>query len=196
MTKYLVFVIGAPGSGKGSLCHKLRDDFGYSHLSIGDHLREMVASDSDTISKEVMNCIADNELLDITDLEPIMTRAINTLYSNGAKVVLLDGFPRELNQALHMEKCFRAPDLVLHLQCEEPLVHQRYLTRAIPGRNDTTDVFKKRYKEFVRLNSPILAEYNHRGILVTVDSSGDVNATYQKLLSALRETVLDPDRDN
>jgi AAA domain len=31
----LVFVLGGPGSGKGTQCEKLRERFGFVHLSVG-----------------------------------------------------------------------------------------------------------------------------------------------------------------
>jgi UMP-CMP kinase len=36
----IVFVLGAPGSGKGTQCEKIVEKFGYKHLSAGDLLRE------------------------------------------------------------------------------------------------------------------------------------------------------------
>lgn len=36
----VVFVLGAPGSGKGTQCEKIVAKFGYVHLSAGDLLRE------------------------------------------------------------------------------------------------------------------------------------------------------------
>lgn len=35
----VVFVLGAPGSGKGTQCARIVDRFGYVHLSAGDLLR-------------------------------------------------------------------------------------------------------------------------------------------------------------
>src|ERR1700755_3412662 len=36
----IIFVLGGPGSGKGTQCAKLVKDFGFKHLSAGDLLRE------------------------------------------------------------------------------------------------------------------------------------------------------------
>lgn len=38
----LIFVLGGPGSGKGTQCDKIVDEFGLKHLSTGDMLREEV----------------------------------------------------------------------------------------------------------------------------------------------------------
>ena len=34
----VVFVLGAPGSGKGTQCQNIVDEFGYVHLSAGKNL--------------------------------------------------------------------------------------------------------------------------------------------------------------
>ncbi len=42
----IVFVLGAPGSGKGTQCERLAAQFGLTHLSIGDLLRMEVKRES------------------------------------------------------------------------------------------------------------------------------------------------------
>ena len=36
----VIFVMGGPGSGKGTQCDKIVDEYGVKHLSTGDLLRE------------------------------------------------------------------------------------------------------------------------------------------------------------
>jgi adenylate kinase family enzyme len=43
----IVFVLGGPGSGKGTQCAKLVAKYGHTHLSAGDLLRDEVASGSE-----------------------------------------------------------------------------------------------------------------------------------------------------
>ena len=38
----ITFVTGAPGSGKGTQCEKLVEEFGYTHISTGDLIREEI----------------------------------------------------------------------------------------------------------------------------------------------------------
>ena len=42
----IIFVLGGPGSGKGTQCEKIVEKYGFTHLSSGDLLREEVASGS------------------------------------------------------------------------------------------------------------------------------------------------------
>lgn len=41
-----VFVLGGPGSGKGTQCMRIKEKYGYTHLSSGDLLRDEVKSGS------------------------------------------------------------------------------------------------------------------------------------------------------
>ena len=43
----ICFVIGGPGSGKGTVCERLAAEFGLAHFSSGDLLRAEVASGSE-----------------------------------------------------------------------------------------------------------------------------------------------------
>lgn len=42
----IVFVVGGPGSGKGTQCEQISKQFGYAHISTGDLLREEVKKGS------------------------------------------------------------------------------------------------------------------------------------------------------
>lgn len=35
----VIFILGGPGSGKGTQCQKIKDKFSFTHLSAGDLLR-------------------------------------------------------------------------------------------------------------------------------------------------------------
>ena len=36
----IIFVLGGPASGKGTQCAKIVEEFGFTHLSVGDLMRE------------------------------------------------------------------------------------------------------------------------------------------------------------
>lgn len=45
--KPIVWILGGPGSGKGTQCEKIIAKYGFTHLSTGDLLRAEVKSGSD-----------------------------------------------------------------------------------------------------------------------------------------------------
>ncbi len=42
MLRRIIFVLGGPGSGKGTLCQQLESKHDYFHLSIGEMMRNIV----------------------------------------------------------------------------------------------------------------------------------------------------------
>ena len=65
-----IIIMGGPGSGKGTICKKLVNDFKYKLISAGDLLREEKASDSE-LGKQIAtlidagNLVPDNVITDI-----------------------------------------------------------------------------------------------------------------------------------
>jgi hypothetical protein len=47
----IVFVLGAPGAGKGTQCAKIVERYGWTHLSTGDLLRNEVAEGTELVSR-------------------------------------------------------------------------------------------------------------------------------------------------
>jgi adenylate kinase family enzyme len=47
VTANVIFVIGGPGAGKGTLCARLARECNYKHLSAGDLLRAEASSGSE-----------------------------------------------------------------------------------------------------------------------------------------------------
>ena len=47
VTKSVIFILGGPGSGKGTQCAKIVEQFGYKHIAVGDLMRNEIKSDSD-----------------------------------------------------------------------------------------------------------------------------------------------------
>ncbi len=44
--------LGAPGSGKGTQCEKLVEEFGYTHISTGDLIRMEIKKVSDAVDHQ------------------------------------------------------------------------------------------------------------------------------------------------
>ncbi|KAB8231210.1 P-loop containing nucleoside triphosphate hydrolase protein [Aspergillus alliaceus] len=179
----LIYVIGAPGSGKGSLCAKLATDYGLHHLSVGDLLRDLAKSGS--LHEEAMSNIQRNVLIHTNDLSRILASAKEDLRRAGKEKLLVDGVPRNLDQAGPVEEAIGPPDLVLFFDCPGEIAKQRFLTRRIPGRNDDGPTFDARYRHYVSQNAMIVDHYDSRGLLLKVDTGGDIDSSYAKLLQGL-----------
>ena len=62
----VVFVVGGPGSGKGTQCERIVNKYGFTHLSTGDLLRAEVASGS-ARGKELTAIMEKGELVPLVN---------------------------------------------------------------------------------------------------------------------------------
>lgn len=96
----IIFVLGGPASGKGTQCEKMVEEFGYTHISTGDLMRNEMASgtkEGDRIKK----IVADGGLV---PHELTVKILINALIANPSENYLIDGFPRAVDQAIYFEQ--------------------------------------------------------------------------------------------
>ncbi|KAL7930790.1 P-loop containing nucleoside triphosphate hydrolase protein [Trichoderma chlorosporum] len=175
----VIFVLGAPGAGKGTLSKKLARDNNFEHLSIGDLLRAIVASPG--ANETVIDYVQRGELLPTDLLFPILRRHIYE-----GSVTILDGFPRCLEQAKEFEEQFQHPAVVLFFDCPREQAETRVLKRNQGREGDNAETFKKRYDEFEELNPSLLAHYEEMGKLITIDTSGYTRSSYSTLMNVLR----------
>lgn len=147
------FVLGGPGSGKGTNCGKLVSDYGFVHLSAGDLLR--AERDSGSPNGDLINnIILKGEIVPVEITVNLIKSAIEK--AGGAKKkFLIDGFPRNENNLngwndLMSEYC--DVKFVLFLDCEEQAMIDRINKRASESaevrNDDNIEVLKKRFKTF------------------------------------------------
>lgn len=107
----IILVVGGPGSGKGVLSAKLQKHCGVVHLSSGDLLRTEVARGS-ALGNQVRDIMARGELVSSAIMVALMKRRMR---DHPGKRVLLDGFPRSLENAHDLVALCGKPELALHL---------------------------------------------------------------------------------
>jgi adenylate kinase family enzyme len=156
------------------------------------------------------------ELIDAKVLVPILRNELeeSRAREQGRRVMLVDGFPRNLAQRREFEevvsmltsklaavlcmyysmswrsKQCAEPILVLFFNCRKEIAKERYLTRNLEGREaDDEAMFEKRYKEYMEENEEIVREYRERGLLVEVDTGKGMEESWEKLYNRLEKDV-------
>ena len=98
----VIFVVGGPGSGKGTQCEKIVKKYGYTHLSSGDLLRAEVQSGSERgkhLNELMQKGILVSNQLVLDMIKDAMLSKIKT-----SKGFLIDGYPRQVDQGIEFEK--------------------------------------------------------------------------------------------
>ena len=110
-----VILLGAPGAGKGTQAKRLSAKYNLLHISTGDIFRENIKNSTD-IGKIAKTFIDKGQLVpnDVT-VEIVKERLEQEDCKNQG--YLLDGFPRNVEQAIELDK-FSKIDVVLNIDVD------------------------------------------------------------------------------
>jgi adenylate kinase len=198
-------LFGAPGSGKGTQCDKLKKNFGVKHISSGDVLRDHVKRGTEIglKAKSFMDAgalVPDEVILSLLEAE--VKEATNGW--------LIDGMPRTRVQAEAMSKMGLEPECFITLEVsddvlEERIVHRRMdpetgdiyhlkfkpppkeiVSRLTQRSDDTAEKLRARLVAYHDNLDNVKGFYKQKGTLVELDGvSGGIDGVHSALLTAL-----------
>jgi adenylate kinase len=172
-----IALLGPPGSGKGTQAARLRDDLGYVTLASGDLLRGARAEGTDLGRRAGV-------YMDRGDLVPdelIVGIVLDALRAAGDRPVLLDGFPRNVEQAEALAGQARELSAAILIDVPDDEVERRILSRGQGRSDDNPETVRERLRVYHQTIDPLAAYYDRRGLLRTVDGSGDAEAVYERV---------------
>lgn len=185
----VVFVLGGPGSGKGTNCSKLVEDYGYIHLSAGDLLRAERASGSD-LGDMIEGLIREGKIvpseITVRLLKQAMEKAMMAQPEMGLKF-LIDGFPRNLENLdvweREVDQDTIVLDFVVVLECDDKELEERLLARgATSGRSDdNVEAIRKRFATHHEATKPVINRLAKGGKVRLVDASRPLPEVYNDL---------------
>lgn len=182
-----VLLFGAPGSGKGTQGKILGHVPGFYHLSCGEVFRTLDMSSE--IGKTFMKYSSKGLLVpdDVTVKmwqHNMHARTVLSDYKPRADLLVLDGIPRNVNQAKLLEKHLNVL-MIIHLVCpdKEEMI-KRLRRRALKeNRIDDAreDVIRKRWEVYEKETFPVL-EYYPKSIIKEVNATGSPARVLEHIL--------------
>lgn len=188
----VVFVLGGPGTGKGTMCELAESQLGWTHLSTGNILRTELEAGGPSAATigEYINAgkLVPNEIV-MTLLKDAMEHITRT---TGRNNFLLDGFPRSLTNLEGWYEIFgRDAELpkMLYFECPYEVLEKRVLGRAkYSGRSDdNVESMKLRFDTFKAETLPTVELFKGKNKCVEIDTSQDRQAVYNLVTSNLAE---------
>ena len=210
-----ILIIGAPGSGKGTLSKKISKKYNLKHLSTGDIFRAEIAEGTE-LGMAIKSAMEQGLLAPSDKLLEVMRKQLSQKeYQNN---VLLDGFGKTLEEAKELDNFFPI-DKVLFLDVEyDELVDRITKRRICPdcGQittvdesgdkclqcgadlicrvDDTEEVFKKRYEVFQNQTLPIVDYFDNKNMLVKIDANDTVENNFDKICKILGQPCKEIER--
>ena len=204
-----IILYGAPAAGKGTQCELLVREYGYKHISMGQLFRDL--DDSTELNREIHEKISKGILIDDETTAKLLQAKLKEL---GNTAVVLDGFPRTLNQAKILDKFF-SNYVVINIEVEEQVALERTLGRVscpkcgkiynkysemkpknanvcddcnvgLQGRSDDNDEsFKVRFNTYLNNVQGLLDYYRNQNCLYIIKSHDKKEDTFADVKNIL-----------
>jgi adenylate kinase len=210
-----VVMLGAPGSGKGTQAQRIQKDYRFPQVSTGDLLRKAVADETplglrakkimdagELVSDEIVLgmikgriAAADAKRGFILDGFPRNTNQADGLDALLARlelkldaVVLMDVDFDILMKRLTGRRTCSKTGAVLNIYFSSPAeldACKKAGGELLQRKDDNEETIGNRLKVYERETAPLIDYYTKRGLLKTVAATGEVDAVYARLKSAL-----------
>lgn len=120
-----IVLYAPPAAGKGTHCEMLKKEYGYNIISIGEVLRSQRSMDT-----EIGRIIIKTQDQGVLTPDDIVVRALDIeLKKNAGKPIVLDGFPRNINQAKLLDNILNNY-IVVNLDISRDIAKKRTLGRV------------------------------------------------------------------
>lgn len=210
-----IVLLGAPGSGKGTLAKKLVGKFNIPTISTGDLLRNSI-KEGTALGLEAKSYMDEGKLVPTElVLKLLKERLAQSDTENG---YILDGFPRSLEQAELLDKMIDV-DVCLFLDVKKETIVNRVTGRrtckdcgeiyntstyssdkCICGGelylrdDDNPETVEKRFDTFASQTEPLVGFYNNKNLLKVVEGQESPDDTFKVALATIYEEALNDNR--
>ena len=194
-----IIMLGAPGTGKGTIGNEICKHFNLTHIATGDIFRNEIKNNTE-LGKKANEYISKGQLVPDEVTIAMVEKTLDDLGDNA----LLDGFPRTMNQAEALKKyleskekaitavinlCVPDEDIVIRTSsrviCPNKACGASYNTKFMPPKvegicdrcgsklvkraDDNPDTIRQRIKVYYENTEPLIQFYKNEGVLEAVN---------------------------
>jgi len=207
-------IFGAPGAGKGTYSTMLKTKLGVEVIAMGDIFRAQVKENSD-LGKKVKSYVEKGALVPDEIVVEVLKQQLAQVPPGSG--VILDGFPRTLEQAKTLEAIFKL-DIILLLNVPDWIIIERLSSRRVckncnavynvrflkskvegicdkcggelyQRSDDSPDVIKKRLKIYQDQTSPLLVYYKEKNVPIITSETTVIDTPPNILVEQMFEEL-------
>ncbi|MDF1496638.1 MAG: nucleoside monophosphate kinase [Patescibacteria group bacterium] len=203
-------IFGPQGSGKGTQGLLLAERFNVPLIGAGDLFRAEMSQQS-TLGNLVSQYVTQGLLAPDDLVDAVVARQLKKV--DLSKGYILDGYPRNVEQAMHLDKLVKIKlavqikisddEAVIRLsgrkQCVKckTIYHDKYAQPAKKGfcslcgepivqrADDTEKVIMQRLKAYHLLTAPMASYYRQKGILLTVNGEQPIQYVFEDIINKI-----------
>ncbi|XWS74712.1 hypothetical protein CRYUN_Cryun01aG0021300 [Craigia yunnanensis] len=171
----VVFVLGGPGSGKGSQCANIVQHFHYTHLS------------PEIFSEQKLSLVLRMEGK-IVPSEVTIKLLQKAMLESGNDKFLIDGFPRNVENRAAFEAVVslhhslfpqKSSQNCPFFNCSEEEMEKRLLSRNQGREDDNIETIRKRFKVFLESSLPVIGYYKAEEKAREIDAAKPIKEVFE-----------------
>ncbi|KAH1013243.1 hypothetical protein HUJ04_002260 [Dendroctonus ponderosae] len=179
----VLWVIGGPGSNKASLCEVAARENDWVHISLGKILRGVAEEPNPGHSRDMAKLKESLSNGELVSFDLVNKYVENQMEQNiQAKGIILDGFPRDMEQALDFEIQFKQKPTIILLDCSKLQLGKGRL-------DDSVTAFRRRLEIFRQSSLPMLKAMDNIGRLTIVDGDTDTAPVQEDFKNVVKEHI-------
>ncbi len=202
-----IILIGIQGSGKGTQASILSSKYGFKHINVGEIFRNNIKNETE-IGLKIKKYVNAGKLVP-DEIVIQMVKEVLDKYDN----FVLDGFPRNINQAEFLTKNVNI-DKVINLILPDEISKKRLLARRvcenckadynliykppkvegvcdicggklIRRKDDTEEAIQKRLDAFHKETAPVIDYFRKKNLVVDIDANQSIEAIEKEIVKYL-----------
>jgi len=187
MSAKVIVFLGPPGSGKGTQAARLSTALGIPTVSTGEMLRRECQSGSD-LGNQVQNVLASGRLVS----DDLINRTVaNRLLQRDCELgCILDGYPRTVAQAQHLDSLLANLDLPapvifdFEVSCEEVVARLDHRRQCVQRTDDHPATVRERLRLYEENAAEMIRYYQARRFH-RIQASGLPDEIFDEIIGAL-----------
>jgi adenylate kinase len=213
-TEVNAIIFGAPGSGKGTYSSRLKSRLGVDVIAMGDIFRENLKAET-PLGKQVKSYVEKGLLVPDDIVNTVLKQRLNEVPKG--KGVILDGYPRTVEQAKTLEDIAKIDVILLQMVPDWIIIERlssrrickncgavyniRFLKPKVEGvcdkcggtlyqrPDDTPEVIKRRLQVYQEQTSPLLQYYKEKNVPFIVSSITTLDTPPETVIEKMIEEL-------
>lgn len=210
-----ILIMGAPGTGKGTMSQLIKEHYDVVHVSTGDMLRQAVENKT-TLGLKVQEYMSAGALVPDEVIHNIILERLAK--DDIKKGFLFDGYPRTVKQAIDLDeilgKLNMNIDCIINLDVDVEILKERITGRRtcrnckeiyhiknmppkvegtcdlcggelITREDDTLEALMNRLDEYYASTKPVIDYYEKTGLVHNIDGGRDANEVFEDIKAIL-----------
>ena len=186
----VIFMLGGPGAGKGTICKYIVEKYKFATFSTGELLRNVVKEKKDKNWEKLDSDMKEGKLI---SSERVLLYLKDAILKTDQKIIFVDGYPRNEENVKVWDKImsdFVDLKAVFFLDCSHELMKKRIYKRKDDRFDDNEETIKKRINVFEKETKPLIPLFKEKGLLINIDCHKEFDDIFIEVDNVLKDLKL------